>query len=95
MLVIPAASVATSVTSASPIISAAAVEAVRCGFRRALSRASRPAAPPICVAGHPSAAASGRTSRAEKSATPTKIRSAPTPIQSSTCVVPSPLPKSP
>ena len=37
---IPAASVATRVTSASPIISAAAVDAVRCGFRRALSRAS-------------------------------------------------------
>ncbi len=33
----PAASVATSVTSARPIISAAAVEAVRCGLRRALS----------------------------------------------------------
>ena len=43
---IPAASTATSVTSASPIISAEAVEAVRCGFRRALSRASTPAAPP-------------------------------------------------
>ena len=28
------------VTSARPIISAAAVDAVRCGFRRALSRAS-------------------------------------------------------
>ena len=51
---IPAASTATSVTSASPIISAAAVEAVRCGFRRALSRASTPAAPPIRVAGQPS-----------------------------------------
>ena len=36
----PAASVATSVTSASPIIRAAAVDAVRCGLRRALSRRS-------------------------------------------------------
>ena len=42
----PAASTATSVTSARPIISAAAVEAVRCGLRRALSRARRPATPP-------------------------------------------------
>ncbi len=38
---IPAASVATSVTSASPIISAAAVEAVRCGLRRAFSLPTR------------------------------------------------------
>ena len=38
---IPAASTATSVTSASPIISAAAVDAVRCGLRRAFSRAMR------------------------------------------------------
>ena len=92
---IPAASVATSVTSARPIISADAVEAVRCGLRRALSRASRPAAPPSRAAGAPSEAASGRTSRAAKSATPMKIRSAPTPIQTRICVVPSPLPKSP
>ena len=38
---IPAASVATSVTSARPIISAAAVDAVRCGFRRAFSAPTR------------------------------------------------------
>ena len=50
---IPEASVATRVTSARPIISAAAVDAVRCGFRRALSRASTPATPPIRVAGQP------------------------------------------
>ena len=96
VLVIPAASVATSVTSASPIISAAAVEAVRCGFRRALSRASFPAAPPIRAAGAAEdASPSGRTSRAEKSATPMKIRSAPTPIQSRIWVVPRSLPNSP
>ena len=59
----PAASVATSVTSARPIISAAAVDAVRCGLRRALSRASGPAAPPICVAGQPRNPASGRDER--------------------------------
>ena len=95
VVVIPAASTATSVTSASPIISAAAVEAVRCGFRRALSRASTPAAPPIRVAGQPRAATSGRTSLAAKSATPRKIRSAPSPIHANSCVVPSPLPNRP
>ena len=83
------------VTSASPIISAAAVEAVRCGFRRALSRASRPAAPPILVAGQPSACASGLTSLDEKSATPRKTSTAPSPIQMRTCVVSSPPRKSP
>ena len=38
----PGARIATNVTSARPIISAAAVDAVRCGFRIALSRASLP-----------------------------------------------------
>ena len=92
---IPAASAATRVTSARPIISADAVEAVRCGLRRELSRASRPAAPPSRAAGEPSTAASGRMSRAESSETPMKISSAPRPIQSSIWVVPRPLPNSP
>ena len=74
---------------------AAAVEAVRCGLRWALSRASDPAAPPIRVAGQPRMRASGTTRCDEKSATPTKMSNAPTPIQSRTCVVPRPLPKSP
>ena len=91
----PAASTATSVTRASPIISAAAVDAVRCGLRRALSRASTPAAPPIFAAGQPSAFASGRTIRDESRATPKKTSSVPTPIQSSTCVVPRPERNSP
>ena len=69
----PAASSATSVTSASPIISAAAVDAVRCGLRRALSRASQPAVPPTFVAGQPRAHASGRMNRTESIETPTKI----------------------
>ncbi len=77
---IPAASTETSVTSASPIISADAVEAVRCGFRRALSRASAPAAPPILAAGQPSTHANGRAIRAESSATPKKINSVPRPM---------------
>ena len=45
------AKTATNVTSARPIISAAAVAAVRPGFRVAFSRASRPAAPPMRAAG--------------------------------------------
>ena len=58
----PAASTATSVTSASPIISAAAVEAVRCGFRRALSRASAPggAAEAVAPASRAPTRAAGR-----------------------------------
>ena len=43
--------IATKVTSARPIISAEAVEAVRAGFRVALSRARIPGAPPIVRAG--------------------------------------------
>ena len=96
VLVIPAASVATSVTSASPIISAAAVEAVRCGLRRALSRASRPAAPPM-----------PRRRRAERGGErPDEPRGeerdadedqqrAERPSRARICVVPSPLPKRP
>ncbi len=47
----PAASTETSVTSARPIMRADAVDAVRCGFRIALPRASAPAAPPKRAAG--------------------------------------------
>ena len=91
----PAASTATSVTSARPIISADAVDAVRCGLRRALSRASEPAAPPIFVAGQPSSArerlhdAHGEHRDAEED------QQRADPIQSSIPVVPRPLPKSP
>ena len=59
-LAAPGASTATVVTSASPIISAAAVEAVRPGLRIAFERARRPATPPIRVAGQPRTSASGR-----------------------------------
>jgi len=48
----------------------AAVEAVRPGLRIEFARASRPALPPIFVAGQPSTDANGRTSQAEISATP-------------------------
>ena len=88
MLVIPAASTETSVTSARPIISADAVEAVRCGFRRALSRASMPAAPPNRAAGQPSTHANGRAIRADRSAVPKKISSVPIPMNASTDAVP-------
>ena len=49
-------------TSASPIISAAAVEAVRAGWRIAFSRASEPETPPKRAPGQPSVEASGGTS---------------------------------
>ena len=55
-------SVATMVTSARPIIRAAAVDAVRSGLRIAFSRARRPETPPIRANGRPSTEASGRAS---------------------------------
>ena len=60
----PWATMVTAVTSATPIISALAVTAVRPGLRMALSRASRPAAPPSLAAGRPSSEAMARTPRA-------------------------------
>ena len=45
---------ATNVISASPIMTAAAVDAVRAGFRTAFWRASLPAAPPKRAPGAPS-----------------------------------------
>ena len=83
----PAASTDTSVTSASPIIRADAVEAVRAGLRIALPRARLPATPPIRVAGQPSTAASGGTSVFASIATPTNMAAAPTPIASRRWVV--------
>ena len=49
----PAATTVTSVTSATPIVSAVAVVIVRPGWRIALRRASPPAAPPSACAGRP------------------------------------------
>ena len=63
-------SVATIVTSARPIISAAAVDAVRAGFRIAFWRASCPETP-MRANGRPSTEASGRASFDAISATPT------------------------
>ena len=60
----PAATTVTSVTSATPIVSAAAVATVRPGWRIALRRASPPATPPSAWAGRPSRPASPRAIRA-------------------------------
>ena len=78
----PCASTAKVVTSASPIISAAAVEAVRAGLRIAFRRASVPAAPPILVAGQPITSASGRVMLGATIAMPTKTVSTPMPSRS-------------
>ena len=67
----------TKVTSASPIINAAAVEAVREGARMAFSRASLPGAPPKIDPGEPTRRASGRTKCEETSATAMKKRAQP------------------
>ena len=50
----PAAKIDANVTSVTPIISAAAVAAVRPGWRIAFSRASRPGKPAKRCAGRPS-----------------------------------------
>ena len=55
----PAAKTVTNETSASPIISAAAVVAVRPGLRTAFSRASRPETPRRRSSGRPTTEASG------------------------------------
>ena len=75
---------ATTVTSARPIISAAAVEAVRPGLRIELSRAIRPGAPASRLAGRPTSAAIGFTSRGASMAMPTNSDSTPTPSSSAT-----------
>ena len=87
----PAASTPTSVTSASPIISADAVEAVRAGLRAELPSASLPAAPPIFVAGQPSTLTSGGTSFGASIEKPMNSATAPTPTASSRSPVDRPL----
>ena len=84
----PAARTVTNVTSASPIISAAAVTAVRPGLRTAFSRASRPVDAAQRSIGQPITDAIGGTSRELSSATPTKTRIAPTAIRPSTAPAP-------
>ena len=76
---VDAANVAMKPTRATPIISAAAVDAVRFGLRIAFCRASEPL---ILVArriGQPSSRAAGRASTGASTATPTNVTRAPTP----------------
>ncbi len=83
MVLMPEASTPTAVTSARPIISAAAVDAVRAGFRIAFSRASRPETPPVRAPNHPSQEASHGTRCGAANAMPMKLAITPTPIASS------------
>ncbi len=73
-------STATQVTSARPIMSAAAVSAVRRGLRRAFSPARRPAAPRSRRTGHPITVATGTTSRGASSDTPRNTPRKPPPM---------------
>src|SRR5690348_13200079 len=79
----PLPSTATNETSASPIINAAAVDAVRDGFRTAFSDASAPAEPPKRRDGQPRTNASAETSRDATPAAPGISASAPTASASS------------
>ena len=65
--------------SARPIISAPAVEAVRRGFRDALSRPSRPGTPNSASAGRPSTAAAGPAKAGLRVLIPTNDSTAPSP----------------
>ena len=91
----PAAKIEAKVTSATPIMSAAAVTAVRPGWRTEFSRASRPVMPVARSIGRPMTFASGRTSRGESSATPMKVSAAPPPMNEIAALSDFRLPKSP
>src|SRR3954453_10907405 len=77
----PAAKIETKVTSATPTISAAAVTAVRPGWRTVFSRARRPVMPRVASNGRPTSDASGRTRYGLTNATPRKVASAPPPTK--------------
>ncbi len=76
---IPAAKTVTKATTARPIISAAAVTAVRAGLRWVFSRARRPVSRRKRSSGSPTSEASGRTSRGLKRETPNRTATAPPP----------------
>ena len=82
---IPFASVATKATSAIPIISAAAVAAVRPGLRTEFPRASVPAAPPIRARAARRPRRAAARARDEIIATPTNSSSTPPAIERSRC----------
>ena len=69
----PAAKIDTNVTSATPTISAAAVTAVRPGWRTVFSRAMRPVMPRKRSNGRPTTDASGRTRYGLTNATPRNV----------------------
>ena len=69
-------------TSATPIISEAAVRAVRFGLRMALRVASSPESP-RARSGKPNTLATGRASTGLRTATPTNVASAPSPTSAS------------
>src|SRR3954463_4379106 len=77
----PAAKIDTNVTSATPTISAAAVTAVRPGWRIVFSRARRPVMPRVLSNGRPMTEASGRTRYGLTNATPRKVASATPPTK--------------
>src|SRR5919108_5113184 len=77
----PAGKIDTNVTSATPTISAAAVTAVRPGWRIVFSRARRPVMPRVRSNGRPTTDASGRTRYGLTSATPRKVAPAPAPTR--------------
>ena len=90
----PAANTVTNTTTARPIISAAAVVAVRPGLRTVFSRASRPVRPRRRSSGQPVTEASGLTSRGLNSDTPNSVAAAPPPT-SAAAVLDSAPPNSP
>ena len=95
VLRMPAPRTATTVTSVSPIISAAAVEAVRLGLRTELALASSPAMPPLRRAGKPTRRVSGVTMCGAAKATPTNRPRIPMASSRTTASVPIPLAKTP
>ena len=95
VLRMPAPSTATTVTRVSPIISAAAVEAVRLGLRTEFALASSPATPPLRRAGQPTRRVSGLTMCGAAKATPTKSPRIPRPSSRTTASVAIPLAKIP
>ena len=91
----PAANTATRTTSARPTISAAAVTAVRCGWRIAFSRASTPVRPWKRAIGAPSTRAKGRTSSGARNANANIISTAPRPISEAAALLESSPPNRP
>src|SRR6185437_1742847 len=88
----PLPSTATNDTRARPIISAAAVDAVRCGLRTVFCDASAPEAPPKRRDGQASTTASAATSRDATPAVPERSASAPNASASSELPEPMRLP---